>query len=87
MKENTFKWKAGIGLLLIALSIFTNWYWVWGIFFAAWVLSDIKSGYTHMLEPISKAESPKLYWVVVIVWALVGIYSVSYYLKPEWFAY
>lgn len=81
------KWKALTGLGLIGISILTNWNWIWSIFFAVWVISDIKSGQTHMFEPISRAESPTLYWTIVLVWALIGLYSISYYLKPEWFTY
>ena len=75
------KWKAYLGILLILLSFFTGWYWIWGIFFAIWVYSDLRSGYTHLFESISKESHPILYWVVVSLWALIGIYSVWYYLS------
>ena len=84
-ESKRFRWKAFLGLVLIALSIFTGWHWMWGLFFAIWVILDLRSGHTHLLEPISKKSHPVLYWIVITVWAILGLYSVTYYLWPDWF--
>lgn len=83
--SQTIKWKAIFGLSLILLSIFLNWSWLWGVLFLAWVIPDIKSGYTHLFEIISKHENPILYWLIIGVWILLSLYSFTYSLKPEWF--
>ncbi len=80
-----FKWRALLGLVLIVFSLITTWYWIWGIFFALWVYMDLRSGVTYLLEPVPKAEHPFLYWIVVVLWAFLGVYSVLYYMNPEWF--
>lgn len=77
--KKTIKWKALLGLALITLSLLTNWYWIWGVFFALWVISDLRSGTTHMLEPISQQEQPVLYWIIVGMWTLLSFYSLIYY--------
>ncbi len=84
--NGTIKWKALIGLALIALSLVTNWHWIWAIFFAFWVISDIRSGFTHLFEPVGRKENPFLYWLIVAAWALLGAYSVAYYSSPQWFS-
>jgi predicted enzyme related to lactoylglutathione lyase len=75
----SFSWKAALGLLLIVISLVTNWSWIWGFFFAFWVYSDVKSGYTHLFEPIYKKTNPVMYWVIVFTWAALGALSVAYY--------
>ncbi len=77
------KWKAYIGLTLIFTSLFTGWYWLWSIFFAIWLIMDIKSKSTFMLEPVHKNENPVLYWIIVTVWGLLSVLSLIYYAFPE----
>ncbi len=75
----TSKWKAILGLLLIALYLTTNVVWIWSVFFASWIISDIRSGRTHLFEPLSRKDTPFLYWAVLTIWALLGAYSIVYY--------
>ena len=82
--SSTFKWKAIVGLLLIVVILATNWHWLWGILFAFWVFSDLRSGYTHLLEPIHRTTNPFLYWIIVAVWGLLGFYSAASYVNPDW---
>ena len=79
-ETHAISWKAILGLSLIILSFITSWYWIWGIFFALWVVFDINSGHTYLLEAISKKESPVLYWIVIILWGILSIYSILHYL-------
>lgn len=79
------KWKAVSGLLFILLSVFLNWSWLWGVLFLAWVIPDIKSGYTHLFETVSRQENPVLYKLIIGMWILLSLYSFVYSLKPEWF--
>lgn len=74
------KWKAIFGLLLVILSVVTNWHWIWGIFLTVWIFSDLRSGYTHLFESISKKESPILYWMIITMWILLVLYIVIFYL-------
>lgn len=74
------RWKAYVGLGLIVLYLLTEWAWIWGVFFALWVVMDVRSGQTHLLESISKKQNPVLYWVIVVMWALLGAMSLLYYM-------
>ena len=84
-RSNGIRWKVILGLALIVLSIFSGWHWLWGLFFGIWVFLDLRSGHTHLMEPISKKTDPILYWIVVSVWTVLGVYSLAYYLWPHWF--
>ena len=78
-ERHVISWKAILGLSLIILSFITSWYWIWGIFFALWVVFDINSGHTYLLEAISKKDSPVLYWIVITLWSILSIYSILHY--------
>ncbi len=75
-KKNT-KWRTIIALLLMYTAIIMNWQWAWGILFLFWVIPDIISGITYFIEPIDKKENPLLYWIIIISWILMALYSVS----------
>lgn len=71
------KWRTVIALILMYCSIFMNWEWMWGILFLFWVIPDLFSGETYFVEPIFKKVHPNLYWVIVISWILMALYSFS----------
>lgn len=77
MKANNLKWRTIIALILMYIAIFMNWEWAWGILFLFWVIPDLFSGVTYFIEPIEKKESPILYWVIIVSWILMAIYSFS----------
>jgi len=74
------KWKTILALTAIAFSMIMDWYWIWGIIFLYWVIGDIKSGVSFIVEPIYKEVNPILYWIVVLLWSISGIYTLSYIL-------
>ncbi|MEO0570578.1 MAG: VOC family protein [Bacteroidota bacterium] len=75
----SIKWKPLLGLGLILTYFFTEWSWIWALFFAFWVMMDVQSGRTHLLETVERKQHPILYWIIVGIWALLGIYSVLFY--------
>lgn len=77
--KSSLKWKAVLGLGLVMLYFSTGWSWIWAIFFAFWVIMDIRSGQTHLFEPVPKQQNPVLYWVIVVMWAVLGVVSLLYY--------
>ncbi|WP_272149980.1 hypothetical protein [Tenacibaculum aiptasiae] len=54
-----------------------NWEWAWGVLFMFWVIPDLFSGITYFIEPISKKENPKTYWIIIISWILMALFSLS----------
>ncbi len=59
------------------IAIFMNWEWAWGVLFMFWVIPDLFSGITYFIEPISKKENPKTYWIIIISWILMALFSLS----------
>lgn len=59
------KWKAWTGLALIALSVMTGWSWISALFFALWAVMGIRDRATFLLEPVERADTPLLYWLII----------------------
>ncbi len=70
------KWRTILGLLLIyvAVVLYPNYQWIWGILFLYWVIPDLFTGTTHFIEPIHKTENTILYWIIVITWLALSAY-------------
>lgn len=75
--KTTTKWRTIVALILMYIAILMSWEWAWGILFLFWVIPDIISGVTYFIEPISKDKDQILYWVIIISWILMAIYSLS----------
>lgn len=76
MKTST-KWRTIVALVLMYVAIIMNWQWAWGILFMLWVIPDILTGMTYFIEPVEKKENPLLYWIIIISWVLMALYSIS----------
>ncbi len=83
-KANSSKWRSVTGLIIIYVAMFFNWQWIWGILFLLWVIPDLKSGVTYFLDPVDKRNHPFLYWLIIISWLLMSIYSFSSLIFPNW---
>ncbi len=59
------------------IAILMNWEWAWGVLFMFWVIPDLFSGITYFIEPISKKENPKTYWIIIISWIFMALFSLS----------
>lgn len=71
------KWKALSGLTLIGIGLVMDWYWIWGILFLIWAINDVRSKRTHLLEEVTRFETPILYWIIVVLWICFGIYALG----------
>ncbi len=71
------KWKAISGLTLIGIGFIMDWYWIWGILFLIWVVGDIKMRRTHLLEEVTRDESPVLYWIIIATWLFLSVIAFS----------
>lgn len=69
-----YKLKAWFSLLLIIASILFSLTWLWGVIILLWLIPDLISGNTYLAEPISRKESPILYWAIVCVWLIIITY-------------
>mgnify|MGYP000319827450 CR=1 FL=1 len=75
--KTSLKWRTIIALVLMYLALIMNWEWMWGVLFLIWVIPDIYGEVTYFIEPITKKENPIEYWVIVITWIFLALYSLS----------
>jgi len=73
-KSFMVKWRAMLGLLLVALAIVLEANWIWGVFFLLWVIPDLKTGSTHFFEHVERRHNPVIYWLIVATWVTLSIY-------------
>ncbi|WP_299114096.1 hypothetical protein [uncultured Winogradskyella sp.] len=74
-------WKTILALIFMALAIYFDWQWFWAIFILLGLLNMLKSKNIHFVEEVSRGDSPKLYWFMIVIWSLLALYSILSYLK------
>ena len=75
------KWKTILALILMAFAIYYNWNWFWAVFISLGLIHVIRSGEIHFVEAVTKKETPKLYWSMVVIWSLLALYSINNYMN------
>lgn len=80
---SSLKWRSILGLILVWVAVWFNLQWVWGVLFLFWIVPDFFTGVTYFIEPVSKYENPILYWMIMISWLLMSIYSIAAGFIPE----
>ena len=71
------RWKSILALFVIGVGFALDWYWIWGALLVVWGVTDLRNRQTYLLDPIPRAESPKLYWIVVLMWLMMGLWGLS----------
>lgn len=74
-------WKTILGLIFMIFAIYFNWGWFWAVFIFLGLVNTLKSKTIHFVEEVSQEEAPKLYWTMIVIWTLLGIYSILKYLN------
>lgn len=62
-------------LLALAAATILEWYWPWGLLFLYWVAAGLRSGDTFLVEPITRARNPILYWSITAMWTGFGLWT------------
>ncbi|MBA6157321.1 hypothetical protein H3Z83_12455 [Tenacibaculum sp. S7007] len=75
------KWKTILALILLILAVIFEWNWFWAFFILMGLLNVLNSKSIHFVEEVSLDESPKLYWIMVIIWSLLALFSILNYLN------
>ena len=70
------KWLTVATLIVLFLATVQEWYWVWGVLFIYWGIGGIRSGAAFLVEDISRAESPILFWLISAMWIGFGVFYV-----------
>ncbi len=73
-------WKTIAALVFMALAIVFDWTWFWALFIFVGLIHVIKSKEIHFVEAVKKSETPKLYWLMIVIWSLLALYSMLNYL-------
>ena len=82
--SSKFKWRTILGLIFLYIAMWFDLQWAWGLLFLLWVIPDIMTGITYFMEPIDKDENPILYWIIILSWILMSLYSIATLFYPEW---
>ncbi|MFA8343176.1 MAG: hypothetical protein ACEPO8_09440 [Rhodothermaceae bacterium] len=72
---SSVKWKTIIALAAIIIALINNWDWLWGVLFLFWAINDLRNKSTYFVEPISRSENSFIYWVIIFMWIIFGIYK------------
>ena len=73
---NNVKWLTVAALAILTAATLRQWYWVWGILFVYWGILGIRSGSAFVIEDISRAEHPALFWLINAMWTGFGVYYI-----------
>lgn len=76
-QKSNNKWRTVLALVMMYVIFIMNWEWMWGILFLIWVIPDLITGSTYFVEAIHKKENPLLYWMIVISWIIMALFSLS----------
>lgn len=65
---NTFVIRQSLILILLCWATAAGWSWVWALLFAAWTFQSASAGTVFLLEPVERARTPILFWLVTATW-------------------
>lgn len=69
-------WKTFIALIVIYVSLYYQWYWVWGVVFILWTIQSIKTEETYLVEVITRQEHPVIFWLILVTWLVVSAFMI-----------
>lgn len=73
---NPPSWLSALVLAAMLGALYMNWSWPWGFLFIYWAVPSFLGGEAFLIGPITREESPVLFWVVTILWLLLGVMMV-----------
>lgn len=75
MSRNNPPYLAWVGLGLIVLSLLPDMAWIWAVFLAAWVVVGLRDRATYLLQPVTRAESPILFWALMGSYTFLAVFA------------
>ena len=72
------------GAVLVGLIIATylNWSWPWGLLFIFWAVPSVRTGEAFLLGPVIREDQPVIFWVVTVLWFVLGLMTILADLSP-----
>ena len=72
-------WLNLVGVIVGFASFILEWLTpFWGLVFLYWVAGGIKSHEIVLFQKVKQEESPILYWSIVLLWVMFGLYLLLY---------
>ena len=66
-------WRTLVALVAIYVAVFVDQPWLWGVLLLLWVLPDLWSGHTWLVDPLERKETPMMFWLVTLTWLWMGL--------------
>ena len=63
-----------VALLVAVVVTLLGWYWPWGLLFLYWAALSVRDGDAFLIERISKAGNPALFWSITALWTTFGLW-------------
>ena len=60
-------------LIALFVALYMNWSWPWGLLFIYWAVPSYLNGEAFLVGPISLKENPILFWIITILWIVLGV--------------
>ena len=76
--QNIQKFKPLTVCVFVALLIATyyDWYWPWGLLFMYWAVPSLMTGEAFLIERVTRAQNPILFWLITGMWVGFGVWTV-----------
>ena len=63
-----------VALLAAVAVTLLGWYWPWGLLFLYWSVMNVRDGDAFLIERISRANNPVLFWSITGLWTVFGLW-------------
>ena len=73
-------WKTILALILMGFAIYFKWNWFWALLIVLGLINVLATNEIHFVETIKRKEAPLMYWIMVSVWILLTLTTISTYL-------
>lgn len=67
------RWLTALVLVGLLVALYLDWSWPWGVLFIYWAVPAVWTGEAHLIGTIPRETSPVLFWLVTILWVLLGV--------------
>jgi hypothetical protein len=71
--KHPLSWAA---LVILTLATVTGHYWIWGALILYWAYTSLQGGEAFLIETIGRAQNPGLFWLIIAMWAVFGLWYV-----------
>lgn len=62
------RWFTLAALAIVVVAVLFDYQWIWGLLFLIWSAPSLVTGVVFLVEPVHRAENPRLFWIITILW-------------------